>query len=74
MKNQKNSFTRLDMANYLLAWSQSLDADEYWMDAAEFAGMTDSELAELFYAKYELMQGAWPQPDYEQIDPSELKF
>ena len=56
------------MANYLLAWSQSLDADEYWMDAAEFAGMTDSEFEELFYAKYELMQGMEPPPDVDKYD------
>ena len=69
MENEKNTFTRRYMADYLLAWSQSLDTDEYWMDAVEFAGMTDSELAERFYKQYEEMQGIVPPPDDSDVDP-----
>lgn len=67
MENEKNTFTRRYMADYLLAWSRN--ADERSEDAEQLAGMTDSELAEAFYKEYEEMQGIVPPPDDSDVDP-----
>lgn len=66
METQKNTFTRPYMADYLLAWSRN--EDERCEDAKLYAGMTDSELAKMFYKEYEELQGVWPTPDVDPYD------
>ena len=66
MKIEKNTFTRRDMVAYLLEWSRN--ADERSEDAEQFAGMSDSELAEAFYKEYDEMRGIIPPPDVDKYD------
>lgn len=66
MENKKNTFTRRYMADYLLAWSRN--ADERSEDIEQLVGMTDSELAEMFYRLYDEMQGMEPPPDVDKYD------